>query len=211
MTFDKPALTVTRKQLADIGVDLGTTQQLLPILPVFWSLVTTISDRATCETDPSLQQVLPYVTLLNEKGQVFVYGRGAKGGEQRLVGKLSLGLGGHVDTEPPIGSTLYAHLCDEARRELKEEASLTRELPLRLRKFISDQTPDGNEVPVGSVHLGIWFTTEITNADLGTLEDGVIVNGEWMDFPTLVANLDRFESWSQIIIRDHQAAGYFGL
>lgn len=203
MTFAKPALTVTRDSLVKAGIDLGASQALLPISEAFWHLPTQISDRALCETDPSLQQLLPYITVFNEEGKIFVYGRGAKGGEQRLVGKLSLGLGGHVDTPTPVAMGLQRHLLGEAQRELSEEASLKNPY-IVFEALISDQLPDGNAVPVGSVHLGLWGATVVQMSDVGELEDGIILNGDWMDLEQAAENFDRFENWSRMIIRELQ-------
>ncbi len=193
----KCALVTTRDDLKVAGVDLGHGRQLLPIPATFWNVPTKMVDRAICETDSSTQQLLPYITLRNGD-RVFVYGRGPKGGEQRLMGKLSCGLGGHIDTVPP--GSLDAHVRNEAARELAEEASLICNRPFTFQGLISDQLPDGNDVPVGSVHLGIWGIAHVLASDLGDLEDGIILAGEWMTPQELIQNFDRFESWSQLAI-----------
>ena len=52
--------------------------------------------RPPAETDPSLKQIIPYVLLVHE-GRVLHYVRGKKAGEQRLVAKGSIGIGGHMN------------------------------------------------------------------------------------------------------------------
>src|SRR4051794_13717810 len=50
--------------------------------------------RARAETDPTHKQIIPYV-LLACGDKVLHYVRGKKAGEQRLVAKGSIGIGGH--------------------------------------------------------------------------------------------------------------------
>src|SRR5437868_7597172 len=52
--------------------------------------------RSAAETDPSFKQIIPYVLLVHE-GKVLHYVRGKKAGEQRLVAKGSIGIGGHMN------------------------------------------------------------------------------------------------------------------
>jgi len=198
----KSALCTTRNALLQRGVDLSKSQGLISIPEnLLTDLPVHMEYRKDCEQVPELQQLLPYVTLHDEQSRFFVYGRGPKGGEQRLVGKLSLGLGGHVDTAP-FGVSLEEHLVLEAFRELEEEASLKPDGRSLIRAaLISDQVPDGNLVSVGSVHLGIWYLRQVTQDEVGALEDGIILNGQWMTIDEIFSNLGRFEPWSQIIIQ----------
>ena len=52
--------------------------------------------RAKAETDPSFKQVIPYVIITDGKN-ILHYVRGKKAGEQRLVAKGSVGIGGHIN------------------------------------------------------------------------------------------------------------------
>ncbi len=101
-------------------------------------------DRAICEdiTDGSLVQVIPYV-VVRRGSKVIAYNRGYKSGEGRLLGKASIGFGGHVDSmfmeidddvlfdsnrdsvEPDRVSDFFSHLLIEAERELEEELGVT--------------------------------------------------------------------------------------
>jgi predicted NUDIX family phosphoesterase len=204
MTFAKPALVTTRTCLREHIGDLETGMIDLDDLDngaedFFDKIETYVADRATCETNPEEQQLLPYVTLISPEGNFYVYGRGKEGGEGRLHGKLSIGLGGHVDTA--TFGNLYDHLHDEAGRELEEEVGLEPDTyELTFSHLISDQEPDGKEVSVGSVHLGIWGWANIEESQLGAAEKDVIVGGEWHDLDWLVANVERFEPWSKMAI-----------
>ena len=55
-----------------------------------------LGPRPVLEEDRSFLQIIPYVAL-RRGGEVLAYVRGADGGEARLLGKDSIGLGGHVD------------------------------------------------------------------------------------------------------------------
>ena len=52
-------------------------------------------ERAEVEHDESLLQPIAYLVLLNEEGQAWCYQRA--GGDGRLDGRRSCGVGGHVD------------------------------------------------------------------------------------------------------------------
>src|SRR5260370_33114066 len=52
--------------------------------------------RAQAENDPAYKQIIPYA-LLVFADKVLHYVRGKKAGEQRLVAKGSIGIGGHMN------------------------------------------------------------------------------------------------------------------
>src|SRR5712691_9725241 len=52
--------------------------------------------RAQAENDPAHKQIIPYALLAFED-KVLCYVRGKKAGEQRLVAKGSIGIGGHMN------------------------------------------------------------------------------------------------------------------
>src|ERR1043166_9820340 len=52
--------------------------------------------RAKAETDPTHKQIIPYA-LIAHGDTVLHYVRGKKAGEQRLVAKGSIGIGGHMN------------------------------------------------------------------------------------------------------------------
>src|SRR6266699_2745803 len=52
--------------------------------------------RPQAETDPRFKQIIPYALIVFENS-VLHYVRGKKAGEQRLVAKGSIGIGGHMN------------------------------------------------------------------------------------------------------------------
>lgn len=180
------------------------TQPCLVGIPRGWRPDTFMADRAVCETDETVLQLLPYVVVLDRvSGRVLTYGRGKGGGEARLHALRSVGLGGHVDTPPNVyfkGPALMQHLQTEAKRELQEEAGLlVSALELEARGLIVDPTN-----PVGRVHLGILMTLDVKPHQLLNLryEEGSIDDPRWMTIDELLERdkFDRLEPWSKVAL-----------
>src|SRR5262245_62773015 len=78
-------------------------------------------ERTRAERTPAWKQVIPYCVVEHE-GRVLLLRRRAKGGEARLHGKFSIGVGGHVN---PVDHTEgEAIVTEAARREIAEEIEL---------------------------------------------------------------------------------------
>ncbi len=119
-----------------------------PILAEIFQLRRAIwRPQEEAETDETRKQIIPYV-LMTADGLWLNYRRGAAGGEERLHGKVSLGVGGHVhrgDGEHPWTAYRAA-----AQREAAEELVLPE---TRFRQVIGVLYDDST--PVGRVHLGV--------------------------------------------------------
>jgi len=178
----------------------GANPALLPIPDSFFELngsALRLEDRATCEEDRSLRQLIPYTTIIDADSKIFVYSRGGEGGEGKLIGKLSIGLGGHVDELPTTGESLLQLLLREGNRELDEEAGLGPE-HLNFTHLIADTDP------VGCVHAGLLSIRYVTTAEKAALkpEAGCIEKGEWLTLRQLSAPeiFDRLEGWSKLVV-----------
>jgi predicted NUDIX family phosphoesterase len=198
----KPALVIkaedTPKEYKDT---LGNTKlNLVRLTEEFWSCDTHIADRATCETNPSLQQIIPYIILVNEDSKLFCYSRGKGGEEERLHAKLSIGLGGHVDNSIPEGLTLKSWLTLEGNRELFEEVGFMSlpSSPMDFCALLSDQTDK-----VGTVHLGVLAIQNADTRELTLLEKGVIEHVEWLSIRELKQepHHSRLENWSLLALQ----------
>src|SRR5438067_12263542 len=79
--------------------------------------------RTAAENDPTHKQIIPYA-IIAHGSRVLHYVRGKKAGEQRLVAKGSIGIGGHMSE---VGDKFLWHLSDEdtyragVEREVNEE------------------------------------------------------------------------------------------
>lgn len=145
--------------------------------------------RPEMETDPAYKQIIPYV-LVTRGAEAFVMQRLKKGGEQRLHGLLSLGVGGHIDpVDEAGGSALTAGL----RREVDEEVAVERAASLTPLGVINNDRDE-----VGRVHLGFLFRLEAEGAV--TVRETEKLSGSFMPIAALPALRDKMEGWSQIAL-----------
>lgn len=125
--------------------------------------------RAICETSPDFRQLLPYVVIINHKGDILCYNRPAKeGGEGRLAGKFSIGFGGHVEPEDWSCSpwtTCFAAAERELREELHMEDTGNGIDPMYTLYHTLAALILSNDTPVDSVHLGIALVAKWESAD----------------------------------------------
>ena len=148
------------------------------------------TDRPAAEEDPSYKQIIPYV-VLTRKGLVFATRRLNKGGESRLHGKVSIGIGGHIN---PVDETdRRSVLMKGLERELDEEVYIQRRGELVPQGFIND---DGNGV--GAVHLGLCFSMEVEGEV--SVKETEKLSGGWMSLQELRGEFDNMETWSQIAL-----------
>lgn len=145
--------------------------------------------RPEMETDPAYKQIIPYV-LVTRGAEAFVMQRLKKGGEQRLHGLLSLGVGGNINpVDEAGGSALMAGL----RREVDEEVAVERAASLTPLGVINNDRDE-----VGRVHLGFLFRLEAEGAV--TVRETEKLSGSFMPIAALPALRDKMEGWSQIAL-----------
>jgi len=148
-------------------------------------------DRPAAEEDPGWKQVIPYVCILHED-EILVLQRLKTQGEKRLHGKRSIGVGGHVNPEPPGTDPL---LIRGLHRELDEEIGLNPTVEeCQLLGWIND-----DETAVGQVHLGLAVAVQVASKPEVVETDRMI--GEWMPLNQLDPVDENWESWSALLIR----------
>lgn len=145
--------------------------------------------RPEAERDPRYKQIIPYVTLVRG-GEAFLLRRLSRGGEKRLAGMLSLGVGGHIN---PSDGTGAAALKNGLRRELAEEVALEGAGTPVPRGLINDDTAE-----VGRVHLGIFFTLEVSG-EARVLETEKL-EGAWRSIAGLGPLVPEMETWSRFVL-----------
>jgi predicted NUDIX family phosphoesterase len=146
-------------------------------------------DRPIAEADPSHKQLIPYV-VVRDGDAVFLMHRTDAGGDPRLHGKASIGVGGHLNPVDEGEDALMAGL----RREWAEEVQADWEPEFKLVGLLND---DSN--PVGSVHLGIVFEVEAHGRPVDVREHDKLVGG-FAGADELAASWDRLETWSQLVV-----------
>ena len=150
--------------------------------------------RAQAENDQTHKQLIPYV-LLMFADKVLYYVRGKKAGEQRLVAKGSIGIGGHMNESD---ESFFA--LDEAayragvEREVNEEIKVDTKFEDRIVALLNDDTTE-----VGRVHLGIDHVFKLAEPKVEKRE-AVITNLAFLTKDELVARRESLESWSQICV-----------
>jgi predicted NUDIX family phosphoesterase len=148
--------------------------------------------RAQAEQDPAHKQIVPYA-IIAHGNTVLHYVRGKKAGEQRLVSKGSIGIGGHMnDTD----ESLFAWDKDAYRagveREVREEIRIDSPFEDRIVALLNDDTTE-----VGQVHLGIVHVFRLAEPKVQKRE-AMITNLAFLNKDELLARRAALETWSQI-------------
>jgi predicted NUDIX family phosphoesterase len=143
--------------------------------------------RPVAEVDPGLKQLIPYVVVRQDR-EMFLMERSSAGGDARLHGKASIGVGGHLN---PVDQG-EDPLLDGMRREWSEELIAEFEPAFRLVGFLND---DSN--PVGSVHLGVVFTVEADGHAVSVREHEKLT-GRFATTDEVLHAWERLETWSQL-------------
>src|SRR6266571_5291858 len=150
--------------------------------------------RTQAENDPNHKQIIPYA-LISFENKVLYYVRGKKAGEQRLVAKGSIGIGGHMNE---TDESLFA-LDEQAyragvEREVNEEIKIETQFEDRIVALLNDDTTD-----VGQVHLGIVHVFDLAEPRVEKRE-AMITGLTFLTKEELVARRESLETWSQICV-----------
>jgi len=148
--------------------------------------------RSEAETNPAYKQIIPYALIAFEK-TVLHYVRGKKAGEQRLVAKGSIGIGGHMNE---TDESLFA-MDEEAyragvEREVNEEIKIDTPFEDRIVALLNDDSTE-----VGRVHLGIVHIFKLNQPNVQKRE-AMITGLNFLTKDELRARRETLESWSQI-------------
>src|SRR3989454_3564090 len=150
--------------------------------------------RSEAENNPNYKQIIPYALIVFRK-TVLHYVRGKKAGEQRLIAKGSIGVGGHMNEGD---ESLFA--MDEqayragVEREVNEEIMIGAQFDDRIVALLNDDTTD-----VGRVHLGIVHVFKLAEPRVEKRE-AMITGLAFLTKDELVARRESLESWSQICV-----------
>jgi predicted NUDIX family phosphoesterase len=152
--------------------------------------------RTAMEHDPNFKQLIPYVIFrhVDPGGQVllFQYVRGKGQGEQRLHSKRSIGIGGHISAVDAKAQQPYT---EGMQRELDEEVVIDTPYRQRCVGLIND-----DQTEVGRVHLGVVHLFDVDQPSVQPRESEIVDSG-FRPLRELLADLDRFETWSSICMQ----------
>ena len=145
-------------------------------------------ERAVAETDPAFKQLIPYV-VVRDAGDVFLMHRTDAGGDARLHGRASIGVGGHLNPVDEGEDALLAGL----RREWDEELEARWKPDFHLVGLLNDDSD-----PVGSVHLGVVFSVDADGGEVQVRERDKLV-GAFATREAVAASWERLETWSRLV------------
>ena len=140
--------------------------------------------RADMERDPSFKQIIPYL-VLRDGDRYFLMQRTTAGGDARLHGLYSIGVGGHLN--PGDGGLLGG-----LEREWHEELVADFLPEFRLVALLNDDT-----TPVGSVHLGAVYVADAAGRPVAIRETDKL-RGRFADPVEVAAVVERMETWSRL-------------
>jgi predicted NUDIX family phosphoesterase len=188
-------LVVRRETIEKIGIWHGLNFEVERYLPVLLARENNFfMARSAAERDPAFKQIIPYVLLVHG-GKVLHYVRGKKSGEQRLVSKGSIGIGGHMnELDEGLFALDEAAYLEGVRRETCEELKIGTPFRNRVVALLNDDT---NEV--GQVHLGVVHVFELDEPKVEKNE-AMITNLAFLTPEELRERRDLLESWSQICL-----------
>jgi predicted NUDIX family phosphoesterase len=146
-------------------------------------------DRPDAEADSSMKQLIPYV-VVRDGTDVFLMRRTNAGGDARLHGKASIGVGGHLNPVDDGDDPLMTGLD----REWAEELDADFEPSFELRGFLNDDTND-----VGAVHLGVVFEVQAAGRPVEVREHEKL-SGSFVAPTELGEAYDQLETWSRLVV-----------
>ncbi len=150
--------------------------------------------RAQAERDPAYKQIIPYVLIAFEDTMLY-YVRGKKAGEQRLVAKGSIGIGGHMnETDESFFALDEQAYRVGVEREVNEEIKIDSQFEDRIVALLNDDATE-----VGRVHLGIVHVFKLVEPKVEKRE-AMITNLSFLTKAELIARRESLESWSQICV-----------
>lgn len=196
-TADEKVLVFPRSLFEQLGVFQGFNPNVDRYLPaILEAKNNSFMARAQAETNPAFKQVIPYVVITDGRS-VLHYVRGKKAGEQRLVAKGSVGIGGHINDEDHSLFSFGLQAFKEAvQREVCEELAIEGEFNARPVGLINDDSTEVGQVHFGVVHVFLCRPENVKK------KEQVITQMEFVPIPELKAKRDQMETWSQLCI-DH--------
>jgi predicted NUDIX family phosphoesterase len=157
------------------------------------SRITRFLRRKDIENDQNYKQIIPYVIFMHQE-TIFSYRRGKLLKEKRLLGAYSIGIGGHISV---FDTNLFTETYKQGMaREIYEEIRVDANYDQHLAAMINDDTND-----VGRVHFGVVHLFELEQPHVHPKEKS-INEAMFIPLPKLENEIEKYENWSQICIRN---------
>lgn len=157
--------------------------------------------RFDVEEDRNIRQIIPYVVIrCGDK----VFRTTRIKGDERLIGKQSIGVGGHVDasdvslykTESIAAIDTKATVESCVIREINEELNFDwSDVQIAYCGDFVDDTDD-----VSKVHLCLLYVIDIKEPNTTIKETDKLI-GEFVDIEDAYKDIDKMETWSKIALK----------
>lgn len=146
--------------------------------------------RYDAEYNSDYLQIIPYFFITNEDETLYYACKRLKG-DARLVDKMSIGFGGHVDSsDGHINAVLKA-----LEREMNEELEVNQKVSFRYHGTMLDLESETKE------HLGLIFSIKVNEENI-KIRETENLSGLWLTKQQLYDNYGKFEGWSKFLIDD---------
>ena len=192
---DENVLVFSRSLFERLGVFQGFNADVDRYLPTILDKKNnSFQPRAQAEINPDFKQIIPYVIITDGKS-ILHYVRGKKAGEQRLVSKGSIGIGGHInDEDHSLFAVGLQAFQDAVEREVREELSVQGAFDAKPVGLINDDSTE-----VGRVHFGVVHVL-FCKPDQVKKNEQVITQVEFLPIEELKAKREQMETWSQLCL-----------
>jgi predicted NUDIX family phosphoesterase len=195
MATEERVLCFKRKLFEDLGVFQGLSLELERYLPVVTSSSQLVYlNRSEAEHDRRYKQLIPYVLLICND-QLLRYRRGKGGGETRLHGLYSVGVGGHISEEDHGLFSRDIGYQEGMLREVREEVAIEQVKQAAVAVINDDSTE------VGYVHFGVVHIMQVSSDAAAGGRSG-IVNPEFIPISEAVGDAASYESWSRFCLEN---------
>jgi predicted NUDIX family phosphoesterase len=150
--------------------------------------------RPEAENNPTYKQIIPYALIVFQN-TVLHYVRGKKAGEQRLIAKGSIGVGGHMnETDESLFAMDEQAYRAGVEREVNEEIRIDTSFEDQIVALLNDDSTE-----VGRVHLGIVHIFALKEPKVQKRE-AMITGLTFLTKEELLARRETMETWSQICV-----------
>ena len=150
--------------------------------------------RSDAESNPAYKQIIPYALIAFEN-TILHYVRGKKAGEQRLIAKGSIGIGGHMnETDESLFAMDEQAYRAGVEREVNEEIKIDTPFEDQIVAILNDDSTE-----VGRVHLGIVHIFKLKEPKVQKRE-AMITGLTFLTKEELLAHRETMETWSQICV-----------
>ena len=151
------------------------------------------------ERNTSFKQPIPYI-VITKGDKLYVTERLEGAGESRLHGKLSMGIGGHMN--PIEGLENFQELLlENTLRELDEELTVVdagESVDIQMSGLLNDDSDE-----VGQVHIGLLGNIALKGSQYVGIKEVEQLKGAWYTLDELLVpeTFERIESWGKIVVK----------